>query len=218
MVRDIVVALLKSGTAAAGQWGAVRSSRPPLVRRLPPISSLELTNANITVDNSTLNGAQTDFPYEIAVCGNKNFTLGSAIFIDLADLGNHTIEVVNGSKLHGSIVTSGRAARVSVDSSTIDNGGIYLAGIGANEISVNNSTVDATNSQVATSLVALFAGTGVDLSSIDNVAIGALGGLQRPEAALPPRGFALCAVPLSFRRAAARCWRSSGHHHPLALG
>ena len=47
--------------------------------------------------------------------GNKNFTLGSAIFIDLLDVGNHTINVVNGSQLHGSIVTGGSAATVSVD-------------------------------------------------------------------------------------------------------
>ena len=60
--------------------------------------------------------------------------------------------------------------------STIDNGGIYLAGIGANTISVTNSTVDSTNSQVAANLVALFPNQ--DLSAIENLAIGALGGLQ----------------------------------------
>ena len=60
--------------------------------------------------------------------------------------------------------------------STIDTGGIYLAGISTNAISVTNSTVDATNSQVAASLVALFPNQ--DLSAIDNLAIGVLGGLQ----------------------------------------
>ena len=84
--------------------------------------------------------------------------------------------MVNGSQLHGSIVTGGRAATVSVDSSTIDTGGIYLAGISTNTISVTNSTVDATNSQVAAGLVALFPNQ--DLSAIDNLAIGLLGGLQ----------------------------------------
>ena len=136
----------------------------------------QLTNANITVDNSTLNGAQTDFIYDIGASGNKDFTLGSAIFVDLLDVGNHTINVVNGSQLHGSIVTGGSAATVSVDSSTIDTGGIYLAGIGTNAISVTNSTVDSTGSQVAASLVALFPNQ--DLSAIENLAIGALGGLQ----------------------------------------
>ena len=136
----------------------------------------ELTNANITVDNSTLNGAQQGHIYDIGTGGNKDFTLGSAIFIDLADLGNHTISVVNGSQLHGSIVTSGRTATVGVDNSTIDTGGIYLAGIGANTISVTKSTIDATGSQVAAGLVALFPNQ--DLSSIDNLAIGLLGGLQ----------------------------------------
>ena len=62
-----------------------------------------------------MNGAQTDIIYDIAVSGNKDFTLGSAIFIDLLDVGNHTINVVNGSQLHGSIVTGGSAATVSVD-------------------------------------------------------------------------------------------------------
>ena len=102
--------------------------------------------------------------------------MGSAIFIDLLDVGNHNINVVNGSQLHGSIVTGGSAATVNVDSSTIDTGGIYLAGIGTNTISVTNSTVDSTGSQVAASLVALFPNQ--DLSAIENLAIGALGGLQ----------------------------------------
>ena len=88
-------------------------------------------------------------------------------------LGNHTINVVNGSQLHGSIVTGGSAATVSVEDSTIDTGGIYLAGIGTNTISVTNSTVDATNSQVAANLVALFPNQ--DLSAIDNLAIGRWG-------------------------------------------
>ena len=91
----------------------------------------------------------------IGVSGNKNFTLGSAIFIDLLDVGNHTINVVNGSQLHGSIVTGGSAATVSVADSFIDTGGIYVAGIGGNTISVTNSTVDATDSQVAANLAAL---------------------------------------------------------------
>ena len=123
-----------------------------------------------------MNGAKTDFIYDITAGGNKNFTLGSAIFVDLADVGNHTINVVNGSQLHGSIVTGGSAATVNVQNSTIDTGGIYLAGIGANAISVTNSTVDSTNSQVAASLVALFPNQ--DLSAIEDLAIGALGGLQ----------------------------------------
>ena len=108
--------------------------------------------------------------------GNKDFTLGSAIFISLLDVGNHTINVVNGSQLHGSIVTGGSAATVSVADSFIDTGGIYLAGIGTNAISVTNSTVDATNSQVAANLAALCPIP--DHAGIENLAIGALGGLQ----------------------------------------
>ena len=42
------------------------------------------TDANITVDNSTLNGAQTGPSMTSLHGGNKNFTLGSAIFIDLS--------------------------------------------------------------------------------------------------------------------------------------
>ena len=60
--------------------------------------------------------------------------------------------------------------------STIDNGGIYLAGIGTNTISVTNSTVDATNSQVAANLAALSPNSeAIDVSGIDNLAIGLLG-------------------------------------------
>ena len=63
------------------------------------------TNVNIVVDGSVLNGAQTDRIYDIANSDNKNFTLGSAIFVYLTDRGNRAISVANGSELHGSIVT-----------------------------------------------------------------------------------------------------------------
>ena len=115
---------------------------------------LPATDVLIVVDNSVLNGAQPGRIYDRS--GDKDYTLGSAIFIDPVDLGNHTINVVNGSQLNGSIVTGfGNGQTVSVDESTIDNGGIYVAGLGANTISVTNSTVDATNSLVAASLVEL---------------------------------------------------------------
>ena len=73
---------------------------------------------------------------------------------------------------------------VSVDGSTIDNGGIYVAGLGANTISVTNSTVDATNSQVAASLAELAqriadSGIPVDVSNVDNLAIGLFGGAEQ---------------------------------------
>jgi len=140
------------------------------------------TNVNILVDGSVLNGAQTGRIYDLNNGGNKNFTLGSAIFIDLADLGNHSIDVVNGSQLNGSIVTGsvGNAQTVNLDRSTINNGGIYVLG-GVNIVSMTNSTVDATNSQVAANLVAFaqrlanLQGTTVDVSGIDNLAIGLLG-------------------------------------------
>ncbi len=69
---------------------------------------------------------------------------------------------------------------VSVDESTIDNGGIYVAGLGANTISVTNSTVDATDSQVAASLAELAqriadSGIPVDVSNVENLAIGLIG-------------------------------------------
>ena len=48
--------------------------------------------------------------------------------------------MVNGSQLHGSIVTGGGTATV-VTGSTIDNGGITVAGIRYNTISVTISTV-----------------------------------------------------------------------------
>ena len=66
--------------------------------------------------------------------------------------------------------------------STIDNGGIYVAGLGANTISVTNSTVDATNSQVAASLADLrkFANADSnDLSNVENLAIGLFGDAEQ---------------------------------------
>ena len=141
-----------------------------------------VTNVNITVDNSTLNGAQTGMIYDPFNGGNKDFTRGSAIFVDLLDLGTHTINVVNGSRLNGSIVTGGLggAQSVSVDSSTINEGGIYVASLGVNTISVTDSTVDATGSEVAAGLADFAqelanAGYPVDISNVDNLAIGLFG-------------------------------------------
>ena len=140
------------------------------------------TVVNITVDNSTLNGAQTGHIYDIAAGGNKDFTLGSAIFIDLVDLGAHTINVVNGSQLNGSIVTGGLggAQTVGINGSTINTGGIYVASLGTNTISVKDSTVDATGSEVAAGLAGFAqrladAGYPVDIANVDNLAIGLFG-------------------------------------------
>ena len=95
--------------------------------------------------------------------------------------------LANGSELHGSIVTGttgiGATQSVSINGNSIDNGGIYVAGfLGANTVSVTTSTVDATNSQVAANLVdfaqqieAANPGTTVDVSGIDDLAIGLLG-------------------------------------------
>ena len=141
-----------------------------------------VTNVNITVDNSTLNGAQTGMIYDPFNGGNKDFTRGSAIFVDLLDLGTHTINVVNGSRLNGSIVTGGLggAQSVSVNSSTINEGGIYVASLGVNTISVTDSTVNATGSGVAAGLADFAqelanAGYPVDISNVDNLAIGLFG-------------------------------------------
>ena len=40
----------------------------------------------------------------------------------------------------------------AIDGSTINTGGIYVGGIADNTISLTNSTVDATNSEVAANL------------------------------------------------------------------
>ena len=51
--------------------------------------------------------------------------------MDLTDRGNRAISVANGSELHGSIVTGttgiGATQSVSINGSSIDNGGIYVA-------------------------------------------------------------------------------------------
>jgi hypothetical protein len=59
---------------------------------------LPATDVLIVVDNSVLNGAQPGRIYDRFNNGNKDYTLGSAIFIDPADRGTHTINVVNGSE------------------------------------------------------------------------------------------------------------------------
>jgi trimeric autotransporter adhesin len=140
------------------------------------------TNANILIDGSVLNGAQTGRIYDALDSGNKDYALGSAIFVDLQDRGNHTITVRNGSELHGSIVTGfGPNQTVTVTDSTIDSGGIYVAGDGNNTVSVTNSTIDATNSQVAANLAQLAQEIAaripepIDISGVDDLAIGVIG-------------------------------------------
>ena len=59
-MRDMVVALLKSGTAAAGQWGAVRSSRPPLVRQLPVSLLTSPSIAAVATSRRRANGVGHD--------------------------------------------------------------------------------------------------------------------------------------------------------------
>jgi trimeric autotransporter adhesin len=73
------------------------------------------TDVNIIVDSSTLNGARTGSVYDPVNGGNKDFTLGSAIYLDLGDLGDHVITVRNGSELNGSIVTGGLGGAQTVN-------------------------------------------------------------------------------------------------------
>ena len=118
------------------------------------------TDVTIDVKGSTLNGAKTGEIYDVETGRNKDYTRGSAIYIDPVDLGDHTIAVHGGSKLNGSIITGGTGAQtVSIDGSTINTGGIYVFGVTDNTISLTNSTVDATNSGVAANLaIGVFGG------------------------------------------------------------
>ena len=65
-------------------------------------------------------------------------------------------------------------------SSTITTGGIYVASLGVNTISLTDSTLDATGSGVAAGLADFAqelanAGYPVDISNVDNLAIGLFG-------------------------------------------
>ncbi|WP_202301790.1 autotransporter outer membrane beta-barrel domain-containing protein [Dryocola clanedunensis] len=108
------------------------------------------TNTNIVIDNANLNGEQDNVQYNKSV-GDKAYMMGAAIYIDPLDNGVHSVSVKNNSQLHGSIITGGAATQtISMDKSSLEHGGIYSVSLKSdNIVSLNNATLDASQSEVA---------------------------------------------------------------------
>lgn len=77
--------------------------------------------------------------------------MGSAIYLDPMDKGYHTVNIQNGSALHGSIVSAGAGAQnIAMSNSTLDKGGIYAGSDKSDtRITLTNASVDASQSEIA---------------------------------------------------------------------
>ncbi|EMM6516320.1 autotransporter domain-containing protein [Enterobacter ludwigii] len=105
------------------------------------------TNTTVTVDGATLNGENSTGNYQ----GDKTYMMGSAIYLDPLDKGYHTVNIENGSALHGSIVSAGAGEQdITLSNSTMDKGGIYAGSDQSNtRITLTGATVDASQSEIA---------------------------------------------------------------------
>nr|WP_286088407.1 autotransporter outer membrane beta-barrel domain-containing protein [Enterobacter bugandensis] len=105
------------------------------------------TNTTVTIDGATLNGENDAGSYE----GKKAYMMGSAIYLDPMDKGYHTVNVENGSVLHGSILSAGAGAQnIAISDSTMDKGGIYAGSDKSDTtITLTNASVDASQSEIA---------------------------------------------------------------------
>lgn len=117
-------------------------------------SAENTTNTTVTIDNSTLNGEDQNSAYsdgQTDEVGDKSYMDGAAIYIDPLDKGNHTVNVINGSELDGSIISAGAGTqKITVSDSTLLNAGIYAGSSQSDTtISLTNVILDATNSEVA---------------------------------------------------------------------
>lgn len=105
------------------------------------------TNTTVTIDDATLNGENDAGSYE----GKKAYMMGSAIYLDPMDKGYHTVNVEDGSMLHGSILSAGAGAQnIAISNSTMDKGGIYAGSDKSDtNITLTNASVDASQSEIA---------------------------------------------------------------------
>lgn len=113
-------------------------------------SALKTTNTTINVNDSTLNGQNSDGTYQ----RDKDYMMGAAIYLDPLDAGYHDVNISNGSALHGSIISAGEGTQtIAMSDSIMDNGGIYVGSDKSDtSLTLTNAIVDATNSQVAQKL------------------------------------------------------------------
>jgi len=149
-------------------------------------SAAHKTNTTVTVDNATLNGENDSVYYNTPgkTTGDKAYMMGSAIYLDPLDNGDHAVNITNGSKLHGSILSAGEGKQtISMSNSSMDKGGIYAGSLKADtQISLTNSTVDASQSEISQNIDTLAAklkekypDKNINLDAFDDVAVGVYG-------------------------------------------
>lgn len=105
------------------------------------------TNIHVTVDNSTLNGANAETDYdrtERKPTYSKNYANGMAIYLSYTDGGDHIVDIVNDSTLNGSVITGGTGIhQIALTDSKIQKGDILLsAANNDNAIILKNALID----------------------------------------------------------------------------
>lgn len=112
----------------------------------------QTTNTAITLDDAVLKGEDDSIAYTPGdAAGDKAYMMGSAIFIDPLDAGNHSVAITDGSLVQGSIVSAGAGVQmIALNNSTLVNGGIYTgSNASATTIALTNSVLDASQSEIA---------------------------------------------------------------------
>lgn len=125
------------------------------------------TNAIITVDKSTLNGANANTDYDEtqkAPQRSKYYARGSAIYLSYYDTGDNTIDIRNGSVLNGRILTGSAGKNsISVSDSAINKGNINVAYAKDDiTIAVDNSAIDTRDAAIANENAIIISGGNTD--------------------------------------------------------
>lgn len=112
------------------------------------------TNTRISVDHSTLNGANgtVDYDQKTTLPSSKKYANGYAIYLSPTDTGNTEIDIKNGSAINGRIMAGGAGTHdISVQDSQIQAGSILLTYTSNNNsINLENSSVDTRGALAAT--------------------------------------------------------------------
>ena len=112
------------------------------------------THLQITLDRSTVNGAQAEVDYDKngKTPASKNYAKGSALYLSTTDNGNQHINIVNGSVLNGRVLTGGGGLHeINIEDSQLNKGGVVISGSrNNNAITLKNSRIDTAGAGVPT--------------------------------------------------------------------
>jgi hypothetical protein len=112
------------------------------------------THLQITLDRSTVNGAQAGVDYDKngKTPASKNYAKGSALYLSTTDNGNQHINIVNGSVLNGRVLTGGGGVHeINIEDSQLNKGGVVISGSrNNNAITLKNSRIDTAGAGVPT--------------------------------------------------------------------